>query len=181
MGGTGSFNSAGNIQLYVGAGGGGITLDKAGVWELYCYNNSIRYSLMKIEVYPAVTQADVVAAKVFDETVKALPNADQVTLDDEDAILAAVAQYEALSPAALTFITEEEKYIAAKALYQNKQYSVIVYTKSYYNAVAIIIFSSKLLVLEYGSQCIHSIFNHKMCAPAQRIYRNISVTWTYQM
>ena len=131
MGGTGSFNSAGNIQLYVGAGGGGITLDKAGVWELYCYNNSVRYSLMKIEVYPAVTQADVVAAKVFDETVKALPNADQVTLDDEDAILAAVAQYEALSPAALTFITEEEKYIAVYEAYLTLKFGSVGRAKAY--------------------------------------------------
>lgn len=131
QGGNGSYTSAGNIQLYVGAGGGGITLDKSGVWELSCSNNSIHYSLMTIEVYPTPTQDDVNDAKLFDETVSAFPDADEITLDDEDAVLAACELYEALSPAALTFITEEEKYIAVYEAYLTLKYGSVGRAKAY--------------------------------------------------
>ena len=130
-GGTGSYNSAGNIQLYVGAGGGAITIDKPGVWELYCYNNNIRYSLMSIDVYPTPTQDDVNAAKAFDETVKALSNADEITLDNEDVVLDAYNQYESLSPAAQTFITEGDKYTAVYEAYLTLKYGSVGRAKAY--------------------------------------------------
>ena len=124
-GGTGSYNTTGNIQLYVGAGGGAITIDKAGVWELYCYSNNMKYLLMSIVVYPTPTQDDVNAANAFDESVKASKNADEITLDDEDAVLVLHDMYEALTPAAKTFVTEEEKYTAVYEAYLTLKYGSV--------------------------------------------------------
>ena len=130
-GGTGSYNSYGNIQLYVGAGGGAITIDKPGVWELYCYNNDIRYSLMSITVYPTPTQDDINAAKAFDEAVKALPNADEIALDDEATVLDVHNQYELLSATAQLFITEGEKYTAVYEAYLTLKYGSVGRAKAY--------------------------------------------------
>ena len=124
-GGTGSYNTTGNIQLYVGAGGGAITIDKAGVWELYCYSNNVKYLLMSIVVYPTPTQDDVNAANAFDESVKASKNADEITLDDEDAVLVLHDMYESLTPAAKTFVTEEEKYTAVYEAYLTLKYGSV--------------------------------------------------------
>lgn len=130
-GGTGSGNSAGNIQLYVGAGGGAITLDKAGTWQLTCSSNGTTYTLMTMDVYPTPTQEDVEAAAAFDLVAEQLPEAENVTLDDEAEILSAYESYESLSAAAQTFVTKYDKYISTYEAYLTLKYGSVGRAKAY--------------------------------------------------
>lgn len=116
-GGSGSGNSAGNFQLYMGNNGGSITLDKPGTWNLYCYNNDVKYTLMSLVVYPTPKNSDILAAKAFDALVDELPVADTITVADEDVVMNAYNAYESLSAAATTFVTKYDKYIAVYRAY----------------------------------------------------------------
>ncbi|GEM_PF-4474515 len=124
-GGTGSGNSDGNIKLYNGAYGAVITLDKPGVWNLTFSNNNITYNLMSITVYPTPLKEDVEAAEAFDETAKNLPAASSVTLDNETQIVAAHDEYEALTAAGKTLVTEYEKYIETYEAYLTLKYGSV--------------------------------------------------------
>lgn len=117
VGGTGSGNSGGNFQLYMGNNGGAITLDKPGTWTLYCYNNDIKYTLMSLVVYPTPANDDVLAAKAFDELADNLPAADTITIADEEAVMNAYNAYENLSVTATTFVTKYDKYISVYRAY----------------------------------------------------------------
>ncbi len=125
IGGAGSGNSNGHVQLYNGANGATFELDKSGTWELVCYYDNKAYVLMSIDVYPAPTQDDADSAAAFDAIANNLPDAATVTIDDEVTVLAAYEAYEALSPAAQTLVTSYDKYSAVYDAYLVAKYGSV--------------------------------------------------------
>lgn len=124
-GGTGSGNSAGNLQLYVGANGGVFNLDKAGTWSLTCYVDSVKYTLMSIKVYPTPSQAIFNQAAEFDALVEQLPLAEDVELADEAQILAAFEAYEVLNETSKLYVTTYDKYIATYESFLTLKYGSV--------------------------------------------------------
>ena len=124
-GGSGSGNSAGNLQLYVGANGGVFNLDKAGTWSLTCYIDSVKYTLMSIKVYPTPSQAIFNQAAAFDAMVEELPLAEDVELTDEAQILAAYEAYEALNETAKLYVNTYDKYIASYESFLTLKYGSV--------------------------------------------------------
>ncbi len=124
-GGFGSGNSGGGLQLYVGANGGVFNLDKAGTWALTCYVDNVKYTLMSIDVYPTPSQAAFDAAEAFDIVANALPFAEDIELTDEEQILAAYEQYEALDETSKLYVTTYDKYIATYEAYLTLKYGSV--------------------------------------------------------
>ncbi len=124
-GGTGSGNSSGSLQLYVGANGGVFNLDKAGTWSLTTYVDNVRYTLMSIDVFPTPSQSAFDAAAEFDVIADALPTAEEVEISDEAQILAAYEAYEALTETSKLYVTTYDKYIAAYEAYLTLKYGSV--------------------------------------------------------